>query len=268
MHHPPLHIPRLRALARHAVPHVLEATVAPLVVFYAALWLAGVWGGLIGALAWSYTAILRRLVTRQPVPGLLVLGAVGITGRTLVAAISGSVFFYFLQPTLTTVLIAGLFLLSVPAGRPIAERLAGDFCPLPAGFVRSPPVRRFFTRITLLWAFVQLANAALSLWLLVTQSVATYVVARATGSWTLTVAAIVLSTLYFKRSMRRHGIAIHWGSTAAGSAGSAAGAQALLPRTSGGRGGLGQRLGPGGAPLDQPLVGEQRARAVHGEGAH
>ena len=225
MHPPPLEIPRLRALARHAVPHVLEATVAPLVVFYAALWLTGVWGGLIGALVWSYTAILRRLVTRQRVPGLLMLGAVGITARTLVAAISGSVFFYFLQPTLTTVLIAGVFLFSIPAGRPIAERLAGDFCPLPATFLRSPPVRRFFARITLLWAFVQLANAALSLWLLATQSVATYVFARATGSWTLSIGAIVLSTLYFKRSMHRHGIAIHWGSTAAAavsSAGSAA----------------------------------------------
>jgi hypothetical protein len=210
MHHPPLEIPRLRALARHALPNLVEATVVPLLVFYAALWLVGVWGGLIGALVWSYTAIVRRLVMGRPVPGLLVLGAIGLTARTVVAALSGSVFVYFLQPTLTTVLIAGVFLASVPAGRPIAERLAGDFCPLPATFIGSPPVRRFFARITVLWAFVQLTNAALSVWLLITQPVGTYVLAKSVTSWGLTIAAVGLSTLYFKLSMRNHGIAIHW----------------------------------------------------------
>jgi hypothetical protein len=210
MPHPPLEIPRLRALARHALPNLVEATLVPLLVFYAALWLVGVWGGLIGALVWSYTAIVRRLVTGRSVPGLLVLGVVGLTARTVVAALSGSVFIYFLQPTLTTVLVAGVFLASVPAGRPIAERLAGDFCPLPATFIGSPPVRRFFARITLLWAFVQLANAALSIWLLITQPVGTYVLARSVTSWGLTIAAVGLSTLYFKRSMQNHGIAIHW----------------------------------------------------------
>ena len=210
MHHPPLEIPRLRALARHALPNLVEASLVPLAVFYAALWLVGVWGGLFAALAWSYTAIARRVVTGRPVPGLLVLGVVGITARTIVAALSGSVFVYFLQPTLTTVLIAGIFLVSVPAGRPLAERLAGDFCPLPDTFVGSPPVRRFFARITLLWAFVQLTNAAVSIWLLVTQPISTYVVARTATSWVLTGAAVVASTLYFRRSMRRHGIIVHW----------------------------------------------------------
>ena len=210
MHNPPLEIPRLRALVRHALPNLVEATVVPLLVFYSFLWLTGVWGGLIGALAWSYTAIIRRLVTGRSVPGLLVLGVIGMTARTVVAALSGSVFVYFLQPTLTTVLIAGVFLLSVPAGRPIAERLAGDFCPLPAAFISSPPVRRFFARITVLWAFVQLTNAAVSVWLLLTQPVGTYVLAKSATSWGLTIAAIGLSTLYFKRSMHSHGIAIRW----------------------------------------------------------
>jgi hypothetical protein len=210
MHHPPLEIQRLRALARHALPNLVEATVVPVLVFYAALWLVGVWGGLVGALVWSYTAIVRRLVTGRPVPGLLVLGVVGLTARTVVAALSGSVFVYFLQPTLTTVFIAGVFLASVPAGRPIAQRLAGDFCPLPATFIGSPPVRRFFARITVLWAFVQLTNAAVSIWLLITQPVGTYVLAKSATSWGLTLAAVGLSTLYFKLSMRNHGIAIHW----------------------------------------------------------
>src|SRR5690606_36304461 len=122
----------------------------------------------------------------RPVPGLLVLGAAGLTARTVVALVSGSVFVYFLQPTLTTVAVAAVFLLSVPAGRPIAERLAADFCPLPDTFTGSPPVRRFFARITVLWAFVQLANAAFSVWLLLTQPVTTYYAAKTAASWFLT----------------------------------------------------------------------------------
>ena len=84
MHPPhPLEIPRLRAMARHALPGLIEASVIPLVVFYGALWLVGVWGGLAASLLWSYTAVARRLVTRQKVPGLLLLGVVGITARTV-----------------------------------------------------------------------------------------------------------------------------------------------------------------------------------------
>jgi uncharacterized membrane protein len=197
-------------MARHALPNVVEANVIPLVVFYGAVWLSGVWGGLFAALAWSYTAVLRRVATRTPVPGLLILGLIGITTRTLVALLSGSTFVYFLQPTLTTILVGTVFLLSVPAGRPLAERLAGDFCPFPPTFLRSAPSRRFFARITVLWAFVQLANAAVSIWLLATQSVETYVMARAVLSWVLTGSAILVSFLYFNRSMRRHGITVHW----------------------------------------------------------
>ena len=89
-------------MARHALPNLVEASLIPLAVFYGALSLIGVWGALLAALGWSYAAIVRRLVTRKPLPGLLLLGAAGLTARTAVAALSGSVFVYFLQPTLTT----------------------------------------------------------------------------------------------------------------------------------------------------------------------
>src|SRR5690606_34625981 len=100
-------------------------------------------------------------------------------------------------------------LASVPAGRPLAERLAGAFLPLPDTFLGSAPVRRFFARITVLWAFVQLANAGLSIWLLLTQPVATYYVAKTAGSWLLTGGPVLASTLAFRWQMRRHGITVH-----------------------------------------------------------
>lgn len=199
-------IPRLRTLARHAAPHVLEGTVAPLVLFLLTLRLVGVWGAVLIGLGWTYAAVARRLLTGRRVPGILVLGAVTLTARTVIALASGSVVVYFLQPTLGTALVAAAFLLSVPLGRPLAERLARDFCPIPSKVLANTHVRKFFLRVTLLWAVTQLANAAVALWLLLSQSVATFLLAKTLVSWGLTGTAIVVSTIWFRRSMTRHGI--------------------------------------------------------------
>src|SRR5438270_10401659 len=201
-------IPRLRTMARHAVPHLIEATFIPLVLFYTFLWTAGVWGALIAALAWSWCAIIRRVVTGQRLPGILVLGTLGITARTVAAFASGSVFVYFLQPTLTTIAIAGAFLLSVPAGRPLAERLAHDFVPLEPEVLGLPAVQRVFIRITLLWAFVNLANAIVSIVLLMSQPVGTFVAVKTVGGMLLVGAAVGASTVWFKQALRNHNISV------------------------------------------------------------
>jgi hypothetical protein len=199
-------IPRLRTLARHALPHVLEGTVVPLVLFLLTLRLVGVWGAVLIGLGWTYTAVVRRLLTGRRVPGILVLGAVTLTARTVVAMVSGSVVVYFLQPTLGTALVAGAFLLSVPLGRPLAQRLARDFCPIPEDVLANTHVRQFFRQVTLLWAVTQLANASVTLWLLFSESLATFLIAKTLVSWGLTGSAIVVSTIWFRRSMTRHGI--------------------------------------------------------------
>lgn len=201
-------IPRLRSLARHALPHVVEASLIPLGLFYLTMWTLGVWGALGAALAWSYGAIAWRLATGRRVPGVLLLGAAGLTARTVVAVASRSAFVYFLQPSLGTVLVAGTFLMSVPAGRPLAEKLAADFCPLPSAFAGQPRVRAFFARISVLWGFVFLANAATTIWLLMSQSVGVYLLAKTAVSATLTCSAIAFSTWWFIRSMRREGIPV------------------------------------------------------------
>ena len=203
---PRFEMPRLRTLARHAAPHVIEGTVVPLALFLLTLHFVGVWGAVLIRLGWTYVAVARRLLTGQRVPGILLLTAVTLTARTVIAMASGSVVVYFLQPTLGTALVAGAFLLSVPLGRPLAERLARDFCPIPSGVLAHAPVRRFFLQISLLWAFTQLANATVTLWLLLSQSLATFLVAKTLVSWGLTGSAILVSTLWFRRSMRRHGV--------------------------------------------------------------
>ena len=201
-------IPRLRTMARHAVPHVVEATIIPLALFYAFLWTSGVWGALIAALAWSWLAIGRRVLTGQRIPGILVLGALGITARTIVAFASGSVFVYFLQPSLTTFAVACAFLFSVPAGRPLAERLAHDFVPLDPAVLRLPGVQRVFVRITLLWALVNLVNAFVTIALLMSQPVGAFVAAKTVTTSLVVVAAIVASTSWFKQALHNHNVAV------------------------------------------------------------
>jgi intracellular septation protein A len=198
----PLPVPRLAALARHATPHLLEATLIPLALFYGGLQLLGLWAALLAALAWSYTSLVRRLVTRRRVPGMLMLGIVGLTARTALALATGSVFLYFLQPTVGTALVAAVFLGSVLLGRPLALRLAADFMPLPEGLLTHHGMRRFFLRVSLLWAAVFLANAGISLWLLVSQSLATFLWSRTVASVTLTGVAIAISTCWFRRCVR------------------------------------------------------------------
>ncbi len=192
-------MPRLASLARHATPHLLEATLIPLGLFYGGLQLFGLWGALLAALIWSYTALLRRLVTRHRVPGMLMLGIVGLTARTALALATGSAFLYFLQPAVGTGLLATVFLGSVLLGRPLALRLAADFMPLPEALLAHHGVRRFFQRVSLLWAAVFLANTGISMWLLVSQSLATFLWSRTVASLALTGLAIVVSTWWFRR---------------------------------------------------------------------
>jgi intracellular septation protein A len=195
-------MPRLAALTRHATPHLLETTLIPLGLFYAGLQLFGLWAALLAALVWSYTALLRRLLTHRRVPGILMLGIVGLTARTALALATGSAFLYFLQPTMGTGLMATVFLGSVLLGRPLAQRLAADFLPLPEALLARHGVRRFFQQVSLLWAGVLLANAGISLWLLVSQSLATFLWSRTVASLALTGLAVAASTWWFRRCVR------------------------------------------------------------------
>jgi hypothetical protein len=207
-----VHLPSPRAFIRHALPGLLESTIGPAVLFYAVLLLAGFRGALIAALGWSYLAMARRVVRRQRVPGLLILGIVLVSLRTAVSFVTGSSFLYFVQPTAGTFLVAALFLGSVLARRPLAQHLAHDFLPLDPALLARPFVRQFFMRVSLLWAVVLLTNAGFVLWLLLESSLRAFVIERSVVSAVLTVGGVVLSTLWFVRTMRGQGVAVHWNS--------------------------------------------------------
>ncbi len=191
--------PRLRSLAKQGLPAIVEGTVMPLAIFYGALWAVGMWGALIAALSWSYLAILRRVVRREPIPGLVLLSALALTVRTALAMATGSVFFYFLQPSLGTALLGFAFLVSMSTGQPLVQRLARDFLPVTPDFFTNPFVRRFFMRISLLWATVMLANAGVTIWMLFELPVSVFVVSKTAASIAMTGAAIIYSVFWFRR---------------------------------------------------------------------
>jgi hypothetical protein len=197
-------LPPWRDFVRHALPTIIEGTLIPVVMFWTAIQLVGPWTALGIGLGWVYLTIARRLVMRQRVPGVLVIAAVTATCRTLLAVSTHSLALYFLQPSLGTAMMAIAFFVSVLAGRPLAARLAHDFCPFPDGWTDKTWVRAFFLRISLLWAVVLLANAALTVWLALSQSVGVIAVARPLGAGLLTVGAIGASAWHFQGSLRRH----------------------------------------------------------------
>jgi hypothetical protein len=122
-------------------------------------------------------------VQRRPVSVLLVLAAVGITARTAVAVWSGSAFVYFVQPVAATVLTGAVFIVSLVIDRPLIGHFAGDFWPMTPQVAENPGVVSLFRGLTVLWAGVNLTTAALTLGLLLSLPLATFVaVKQVTGS--------------------------------------------------------------------------------------
>jgi uncharacterized membrane protein len=210
-----IHLPSFVRLVRHAFPSLLEGSIGPAALFYVTLLLIGFKGALVVALVWSYAAAGRRLVLRQRIPALLVLGLGLLTARSVIAFLTNSAFLYFVQPTVGTLMVAILFLVTAVANRPFVERLAHDFCPIDEELMARPHVRRFFVRVSLLWSVVLLVNAGFVLWLLFASSLHAFLIERTLVTWALTGGGTALSILWFVRTMRTSGISVRFGGTPA-----------------------------------------------------
>jgi uncharacterized membrane protein len=206
-----IRLPSVRHLAGKAGSHLIEAVIVPAVTFYAVLRLIDLRWALLAALLWSYVVIGVRMTRRARVPGLLIVSAVLMTARTGIAFAANSSFVYFLQPSLANFGIAVLFLASLVPGRPLTRRLADDFCMLPGSLDRRPRCAQFFTRLTLLWAFVCAANGAAALLLLLHASLGSFLALRPVVSYSLIVAGIALSFAWFRRTLRAEGLVIVFG---------------------------------------------------------
>ncbi len=201
--HGAFELPRLTAMLRHALPRFVEGVIAPVAVFYAAFALLGLNGALVAAVAWVYGGIAWRWLRGHGVSAMLLLAGLGVTARAGLAAFTHSAVLYFLQPTLGTLMVAVSFLASVPLGRPLAQKVATDMVPMPEAFLRHARVRRFFRRISLLWALVFFVNATVSLWMLFHQSIGVYLWVRTGLVAALGAAAVAVSVWGFRRCLHQ-----------------------------------------------------------------
>ncbi len=206
--HTPLQLPGWRAVARHALPNVLEGKIIPLVVFLGLLKAVGTRSALVGALAWSIAALVRRHRKQRQTSGILVLTTVGLAARTVAALLTGSLVVYFIQPTVATGLIAAAFLGSVLVGRPLVERLFVDLCPLDAATRDHPQLRRFYNQASLWWAFTSTVNFAVTVWLLLNHSPTTFLVVKSFLGPLTTVVTLSVAYWWLRSSLARSGTAV------------------------------------------------------------
>lgn len=212
--HPPLETVHLGALSGklwHASRNLLEVTLVPLGLFYLLFTVTDLNGGLFAALGWTVAALGFRVVTRAPIPAVLLLTAGLLVVRTAVGYSTGSVFLYFLQPTLQNFLFAFVLLVTVPLRRPMLARLADDFCAFPPALTENTGVRRFFRRVSLLWAGVFLAVGLAKLWALAGATLGDYLVVSTAGTYGLMTLAAGVSLLWFRRELRGEGIRLRFG---------------------------------------------------------
>jgi uncharacterized membrane protein len=203
------------AIARHAARTVLLASVVPMAAFYLALSGFGLTVAIWVALAWYYGGVLLRVARRRPVVGAMLLGAGLMTVRAMVALWTGSAFVFFLQPVAGTIATATSFALTALAGRPLIERLAHDFVPVPPELSHRLRTNRFFSYASFVWALVYGINAAGTVWLLVSSSLNSFMLFKTLLSPLLTGVAIAATYLVLRRSLRREGVHLRWGAAAA-----------------------------------------------------
>lgn len=206
MHKPDtLVIPHWRPTLRHAIPNVIEGKIVPVVLFLGLLEFLGTTPALLGALVWSIGALARRHRKNQSASGILILTTLGLVTRTVAALATGSLTVYFLQPTVATAMVAAAFLGSVLIGRPLAERLMLDFCPVDDETRAHPTLRRFFSHFSLWWGFTSAANFAVTLWLLLSHSTATFVVVKSVLGPVTTTITLLVAFVWFRSIMARSG---------------------------------------------------------------
>jgi uncharacterized membrane protein len=185
---------------------LLIAMVIPAVLFYVVFVLGGAWAAMAAALAWSYGALGFRALTGRRTSGLLVLAAVVLTGRTALSFLAGSTWLYFLQPIISDGVVAVLFLLSLATARPMVARLAADFYPMDHELAMRPRIRRLFRNLTVLWAALGLTKATVTLWLLQSQSLDTFVLVHSVSGLAMNTLAAGLTIALAGLVARREGL--------------------------------------------------------------
>ncbi len=198
------------AIAKKALTTALLVSLVPMALFYTSLSLFGLRPAVLAALGWYYGGVLWQVVRRKPVLAAGLLGAGLLSIRAVITLLTGSAVIYFLQPVAGTIATATVFAASALAGRPALDRIAHDFCPFPAELSAELRAARFFSRLSALWSAIYFVNAVGTLWLLVSSSLAGFIVVKSVVSPLLTVCTVGVSYVLFRIAVRHRNVRIRW----------------------------------------------------------
>jgi hypothetical protein len=195
------------AVGRRLMPYLIEATVVPTALYYAVFMLFGSSGwAIIAAASWTYMSVVRRLLMRRTISGLLMLATAGISVRIVLYLFNDSTFVYFAQPIARTVAMSLMFAVSAVAGRPLVARFANDFCAFDADVGCRPAIVSLFRRLTFLWAGAQAIIAGVNLTLLLTVPVAVFVGTAAATAWVVMSLGVIITVSDAVTTTRRDGL--------------------------------------------------------------
>jgi hypothetical protein len=203
-------MPGWRPIARRVATTVVTVSLVPMTVFYASMSLFGLRIAALTVVGVCYAGPLLTLARGKPVlaAGLITAGLLSV--RAVIMFFTGSALIYFLQPVAGTIVVATVIGVTALAGRPVLDRLAHEFCPFPPELSTWLRQARFFTRLSLVWSATYLINAAGTVWLLTNSSVGSFIVMKSVLSPAVTAAAVVISYVIFRWTVRHHNVRIHW----------------------------------------------------------
>lgn len=205
-----IEMPGWRPIAKRVGTTLLLVSLLPMAVFYTAMSLFGVRTAVLATVGWYYAGMLLNLVRRKAVLAASLLGAGLLTIRAVVTFVTGSAFMYFLQPVAGTIATATFFAATALAGRPVLDRLAHEFCPFPHELSMRLREDRVFSRLSVVWSLNYFINAVGTVWLLTSSSLTGFIVLKSTLGPAVTVAAVGLSYLIFRFTVRHQNVSIRW----------------------------------------------------------
>jgi hypothetical protein len=200
--------PCLKAVVGRLAVNLWIACVIPALLFYLSLVTFNISVAVVAALGWSYGAIGWRWATKRRRSGLLALTVSVMTVRTVIVLTTGNTFVYFFQPVITDVAVGTAFMLSLATARPMVARLAADFYPMDLDLAARPRIRQLFWRLTLMWALFCLVKAAVSFWLLESQSVVNFVLIKNISVISMTVLVVAATVQASVLVARKEGLLV------------------------------------------------------------
>jgi hypothetical protein len=205
-----LDLPRPIQLARTTGWNLAESFGLPLGAY--AL-VASLYGRNLGVLAmlgavWI-TAVVRKVATGS-VPALLAIALIVLTVQAVVAIATGNVLIFLVHFPIANLALSIVFARSARGHSPLAERLAAEVIGLRCPALYRPRLRRFFQRVTMLWAGVFLLLAIILAALLVAVPAVTYVPIWAGVTIVLIAVGVGVSARWLRSELRKLGIGLRF----------------------------------------------------------